>query len=194
MAEEQKPALVVIGTGAANARFLSGPNATTKVTDPITATPVIQGQHGRAWLCDSENGRRKMNLQPGQDAGLVHWVVEAPWAHPAWHSYSIILIHLRPMEGHKQPVIYLQGATHEILVHVLNPKRDRNKLLADGMIHGDTILTPTNFAGQIIEIEDRYALDRVSKAIKMICDGTLSPDTDHIDAWGILFGRHMMKR
>jgi hypothetical protein len=181
----------VLGTGAGNMRALGG-DGVAPIKDPITATPVIQGKHGRAWLCDNENGRRIKNIDPQDDGTLAHWIIEAPWAHPVWHSYSLVLIHLRPMRDHRRTMIYLDDATHELWLYAINPDSDRNKMLATGIVDADW-LQPKNYADQFIEISDELAQGRIKQTIHQICDGKLSPDTDYQSDWVRLFGGHMMK-
>jgi hypothetical protein len=154
--------------------------------------PVLRGDHGRAWLCDTSVGLVKMNLKPEQDATICHWVVEAPAAHPAWHSYSLHCQHLRPMPGHEIK-FYLDGATHEMVVFALNPRLPRRGMIEDGIVAGRW-LTPPNFAVQFIESNDDDACERVKKAVQEILDGKLSPDTDYRAVWAARFGSNMLKQ
>ena len=180
----------IIGTGAGNMRMLGGDGVAT-IKDPIDAAPVVEGAKGKAWLCDELAGIRELGAKLEDHGGLQHWIVEAPWAHPAWHSYSVVLIHLRPM-ARKRTMIYLDGATHEIWVYAMNPDEDRGMLLANGIVRKHW-LHPINFAAQFIEVTDDLAQQRVRNAVQSICDGMLSPDTDHGAAWRALFGDNMMK-
>jgi hypothetical protein len=188
---DDKLTIGIIGTGAGNARALAG-DGVAPIKDPITAAPVISGPHGRAWLCDLANGLKQKGFKPEDDACIAHWIIEAPWAHSAWHSYSIVLVHLRPMPDGRRTLIYLDEATHELWVHAMAPDHDRNKVLATGIPTG-AWLSPKNFASQFIEISDELARDRVKAAIQQICDGKLSPDTDYQHQWVRLFGDSMMK-
>ncbi len=181
----------ILGTSAGNMRALGG-DGTAPIKDPVMARPSISGPHGRAWLCDNANGRRMMNIDPADDGTLAHWVIEAPWAHPVWHSYSLVLIHLRPMPDKRKTLIYLDGATHELWLYVIDPGHDRNNMIATGLVDGDW-LHPGNFAGQFIELDDELAQDRIKQTVQQICNGNLSPDTDHQSSWVRLFGDHMMK-
>jgi hypothetical protein len=165
---------------------------TAEIKDQITTPPAIEGKHGRAWRCDLAEGRRRKGFAAEDDATLIAWVIEAPWAHPAWHSYELILLHLRPMPDRRQTIFYLDEATHELWLYALNPDKDRNHLIATG-IATDEWLTPGNFAAQIIEVSDDLALARVRQAVALIVAGQLSPDTDYIGQWARLFGDNMMK-
>ncbi len=166
--------------------------------DKITDKPAIVGRGARAWLIDLEAARKRRGVPPNSDATIVHWVLEAPWAHPLWHSYSVVCIHLRPLAHHHEIKFYLDGATHEIWVISLDPRSgSRQKLLeyATWGVEGSTpSLNPPNFASQFIEISDDLAIERVARAIEQVCDGELSPDTDYIQSWVELFGSNMIRR
>jgi len=185
--------MTVLGTGAGNARAIGGPDAQSEIKDVVTKQPDVSGLKGRAWLADFDAGRRLMGVRPEDDAGLAHWVVEAPWAHPIWHSYSIILIHLRPMPDSRPTKFHVDGATHEMHVYALDPNKDRNRMIENGIPEGHW-MSPVNFAAQFIEISDELALARIRSCIDMICDGTLSPDTDWMSDWVKLFNDKMIKK
>lgn len=166
--------------------------------DRITDQPAIVGRGARAWLIDLDAARKRRGAPPNTDATIVHWLVEAPWAHPIWHSYSIVCIHLRPIANNPDLKFYLDGATHEIWVLALDPlsgKRQRLLDYATWSVEGSPpSLSPPNFASQFIEISDELAIDRVARAVEMVCDGELSPDTDYIHNWAALFGSNMIRR
>lgn len=181
---------VIIGTGASNMRALGG-NPRHNIKHPVLVPPAIEGPHGRAWSCDIDAQRRVLNVAPENDGTVAHWIVEAPWAHPLWHSYSIMLVHLRPLPRGQKTLIYLDGATHEIWVMAIDPNADRNEIMRRS-VEGDW-LTPKNFAAQFIAPSDDSAKDRVAAAVRGICDGMLSPDTDFQRDWIGLFGDNMFK-
>lgn len=165
-----------------------------EVKDPIAKAPDIEGAHGKAWMCDTAEGCRLKGLAPEQDAALVHWLVEAAWAHPFWHSYSVVLIHLRDGAPDKRPPkIYKEGATHEVWVWAVDPEKDRRKLVETGLVEG-IWLSPMNYGGQFVAECDAVAVAAVRKAVARICDGSLSPDTDFQWQWITLFGNDMVKR
>lgn len=195
MADDQKPTVAIVtNSNASSMRALVGDVGPCLIPEKhrITAPPVVEGPVGRAWKCDTANGLRKMRAKPEDDACLVHWLIEAPWAHPAWHSYSLVLIHLRPMPDNRPTKLYLDGATHELWLYALDPDGNRNKLLASG-IPKNMWMTPKNFAGQFIEVTDDLARERVQKSVQAICDGVLSPDTDWQSMWADLYGWNMIK-
>lgn len=107
---------IVLDSGASSARLLAsmaprpGP---PRFIDPVSAPPVLTGPHGRVWLIDMVSARLKYGLDPKKDGTVAAWVIEAPWAHPVWHSYTLALVHLRPIEDAPKTITHLDGATHE---------------------------------------------------------------------------------
>lgn len=163
------------------------------VIKPVGIAPTLALPHGKAWRFDLDAIRRRLKADAASDAAVDAWLVEAPWAHPVWHSYLVMLIHLRPMPGHEPPIIYLPLATHEVHVHALEPEGDRDRLLAESMGYHCRMLEQPNFVGQIVEITDDLARSRVRDVVERICAGEVSPDTDYLQQWIALFGDHMTK-
>ena len=198
--EDPKPGLTVgiVGTGRSAFETIQalagklGPLPASKPeTDPVATSPTVEGPHGRAWFVDPVEIRAR--LYPGQeDASLANWVVEAPWAHPAWHSYWIALVHLRPFPGLKGGTrLYLEGATHELWVKALSPDKPRSTFIE--MRGGPAYMSPGNFAAQLREPGDAIAVKRAADAVREIVDGKLNPDTDATYQWIERFGDNMMK-
>lgn len=186
----------LIGTGATLVRTLTG-NVDAVIDKPLRLPPVIKGERGQAWLVDLKTLRRVLGVDPAHDASLAAWVVEAPWAHPAWHSYLVSLVHLRPLpvlaSSSQKTLFYVDGATHEIVVDAFDPRADRKAVVEGYVPFISHSLRPSNFAAQFIEIADDLAVERVRIAVKNICAGTLNPDTDARQDWAALFGDNMMK-
>lgn len=167
--------------------------------DEVTIEPTCIGPHGRAWQLDIEK-IRKDGLKDGtfkqddldKDSSVGIWMVEAPWAHPAWHSYLLVLVHLR--DNGLPTKFYLKGATHEIWLYALDPDGDRQSLLERGINKNCRWLTPNNYADQFIAANDAEAFQRVEICVHEICAGALNPDTDAQGQWIKRFGGHMMKR
>lgn len=167
--------------------------------DPVDLLPIFTSPYGRAWRTPQRvafevnpdgSSQRDPELV---DAVLDQWVVEAPWAHPVWHSYLIVLIHLRSAPNMPEPTIYLEGATHEMWVNALNPEVSRQELIETGEISKKQWLEPGNFAAQLVEPSDDAARQRVMRAVAEIVRGDLSPDTDFVDDWIKRFGSNMVK-
>jgi hypothetical protein len=163
------------------------------LSDPIDIPPTVAGEHGRAWRADLAAGLREKGIDPADNATLDHWIIEAPFAHPHWHSYSIVLVHLRPMPDNRDTKFYLDGATHEMWIYALNPERPRRHLIETGIVAGEW-LSPGNFAAQFIEVADDLAQARIYAAVVSITRAELSPDPDYVRWWGQLFGTNMLKR
>jgi hypothetical protein len=156
------------------------------VFDHIDVTPTLVGPHGRAWKVDIDEVYQRRGIT--REAEVAEWVVEAPWAHPVWHSYVLVVIHLRPMPG-PAVKLFLDGATHEVWVLALDPDSSREKMITTGEM---VPLRPMNFAAQIIEPSDDAAAARIEKTVRSICDGKLSPDTDFVASWAARFGDNML--
>ena len=147
--------------------------------------PYLQGPHGQAWKVDLAAIAAKRDNKP--HASLVTWVVKAPWAHPVWHSYSINLIHLRPLLDFPPPTIHLSGATHEVIVFALDPAWKLN------LQECAPYLLPANFVGQFVEPDDAFAARRVEQCVIDIVNGKLSPDTDFMQHWIARFSASNIK-
>lgn len=194
---DNKPKVgIVLGTGASDLHFaaaLIGKEAGQRtIDDPISLPPTQEGPRGKAWAIDLDAARATLKVAPEADATVAGWIVEAPWAHPAWHSYLIVLLHLRPLADARPTIFHLEGATHELLVMALNPESPREPMIT-GKARTNW-LEPANFAAQIIEPSDGAARDRIINAVQLIVDGKLSPDTDFIWQWSLLFGNNMVRK
>ncbi len=164
---------------------------TLHILDPISLPPTLEHKRfGRAWRIDLETVRKAS--RSGADACIAFWVIEARWAHPFWHSYVLSAIHLRPVTGLDPPAIYLPGATHELLLHALDPNVPREPNVMACKLAG--LLTPANFAAQFIVQDDRTACQRVRGTVEEILAGKLSPDTDHRSAWVERYGDNMIRK
>lgn len=151
--------------------------------DPISLPPLIAGVRGRAW---------KVPPPAERGAWVDRWLIEAPWAHPAWHSYLLSLVSLKPIAGMGPPKMYLVDASHELVLFATDPEHPREPILTRTSMAA--VLEPANFAAQFREDDDDAASRRVARAVQMICDGQLSPDTDFLSAWCVLFGNNMVRR
>lgn len=188
---------IVIDTGQGGLRSITGAGR-ADIKTPVTLKPDIEGPHGRAWRVDLAALRRTLGLTEAEvrekDATLGIWIVEAPWAHPIWHSYAIFLVHLRPMADERATKLYFEGATHEFWLYAYEPDIDRRAVIEGKLAPSKGCMTPLNFAAQIAMDDDPQAIARVEDAIKDICDGKLSPDTDFRRQWDERFGNAMIKR
>lgn len=200
MDEKHKTTIVVLSSGASGLRAIVG-DEVAEIKIPLTLPPTMVGKHGRAWRCDIAEGLRLAVAQgvlasPAHDATVAKWVVEAPWAHPVWHSYALTVIHLRPIEPvprNNEIIFYKPNATHELWLAALNPEVDLNEVAATGLDRKGASMLPLNFAAQFVEVTDDLARERVHGSVRAILDGTLNPDTDAISQWVALYGDNMMK-
>lgn len=162
------------------------------ITDPIDLPPVLRGKYSSAWAVDLDAFRKGPGGAGPNDASVAGWVVQAPWAHPVWHSYLVSIVHLRPLPRQTVDlIIKLEGATHEVFCYALCPEHPRLPLIkGEGPPYP---LTPANYVGQFVAASDAAAMEQVEKAVQQICDGTLSPDTDFRRLWFALFGDHFYR-
>jgi len=174
------------------AMFGQGPIAPCKINDVIEIAPTIDLPDGRAWRIDLDEARKR-HLWGPEEAQVDGWVIEVPWANCGWHSYAVTCVHLRDIPGTAPPLIYRKDATHEVMVHAMNPAQRREGVIRGWQRLQDQLLHPTNYAGQFIEVSDELARDRIQRAVTEICSGELSPDTDFLAQWAQRFGGHMIK-
>lgn len=165
---------------------------------PISVPPLMSGPRGKVWAVDLDPCRKEA-LATGQlddvrnDALIAALVIEAPFAHPIWHSYGLLLMHLRPLLTPQETLLYIDNAAHEIVLSALDPKADREAMLTSYAAFGRARMTPDNFAAQGKLKSDEDAIALVHIVAKLIVRGVLSPDTDHILDWASLFGDNMMR-
>jgi hypothetical protein len=150
-----------------------------------------QGLHGRAWEVNWEAYRAHLDVAAADDATLAGWIVEAPWAHPLWHSYMVVLVHLRPLPDGRKTLLYREDASHEFWIYALDPDKPRAPAI-EGKASAHW-LTPVNFAAQLAETSDAAARTRIEGAVDLIIAGELNPDTDAQRQWEALFGNAMIK-
>lgn len=201
MSDEKKGVSIgIIGTGESVARVIAtlagdaaASSAAAAQADAIDKAPDMSGPHGRAWMVDLAALRAMLGVSAADDGTLVSWVVEAPWAHPMWHSYAISLMHLRPLPDGRPTKFYVPNATHELWVYAMDPDKKRAAMIAGAERGYSAWMQPINFAAQIIEPNDAAAVERIEAAVRWIVDGKLSPDTDYLRQWCALFNGAMVK-
>lgn len=148
------------------------------------------GEAGKAWEYDIPKMTAKYKEDPAEQALIGAWVIYAPHAHPMWAYYRLMLMHLRPTKISPTPTIYLPGATHEFILHALDPDHKPNKTDIPNYR-----LAPANFGAQLVCKDDKEAHDLIEKqAILPIVHGLLSPDSDYISQWAQIFGDNMLRK
>jgi hypothetical protein len=158
--------------------------------EPMMTVPDKLGAAGRAWRIDLAALSTALAIPIENSSLVASWIIEAPWAHPLWHSYNLTLVHLRPMEGVGEPIVYRQGATHELLLFALDPEAPREPMLRSARPRW---LYPANFAAQLVEASDAAASARVEATVDLVVAGELNPDTDFRRQWIALFGDDMVR-
>lgn len=195
-------------SNASSMRAVYGSMEPAPVNDPVDAPPVYEGLLGRFWRCDTDTLRAAVSAKrgvPAVDGTLAQWVVEAPWAHPVWHSYVMTLVHLRPWPGMQGGTrFYVEGGTHEMWLHALSTEAPRQPFIVGADSPMSAAMTPKNFAAQWRQPEDdgtatgqqagdEAALTKCRLALVEVCSGRLTPDSDGSEQWALLFGDAMMK-
>lgn len=155
--------------------------------DPVSARPVLIGAAGRVWEVDLA-----ANPEAARRADVATWVIERPDAHPFWHSYAVVLFHLRPIAGLLKPVIHRHGATHEFWVAALHPQRPRQAIIETGRI---PFLGGPNFASQTISASDAEAYRVIYRdVVTPLVTGELSPHVNDVAEWIQRFGDWMVRK
>ena len=113
------------------------------------------------------------------------WLITAPWAHPAWSQYALLLIDLTTPSD-RPPVVYLDGATHELLLFALDPSHTATS--ARAMVEAGPFrpLSPPNHGYQF-KAESDAAVTRLQRIVDDIEGRCLSPDSDFRAAWDAMF-------
>ena len=163
----------------------------TSEEDVVSFHPDLTGLHGRGWIVDMEKFVVNKGKDPAMNANVVTWLVEAPWAHPLWHSYIVACVHLRELPGGPETLFYLPGATHELWVYALSSDIPRDEVLTG---QGIPTLEPINYASQFIAKSDAAAAQRIEEVVRGVLAGVISPDTDYRQQWVSLFGDNMIRK
>lgn len=123
------------------------------------------------------------------------WVIDSPWAHPVWSHYVMIAYDLTSDDGSGQaPVIYMDGATHEMLLFAYNPNLtapgpsrritdlEQSRSFVAGLLH------PANYGYQMRFASDDACESWLQEGVfDRICKKELNPDTDANRQWLKLF-------
>ena len=135
-------------------------------------------------------GRTEMTLvwswqmQVEGKAWSAAWIVHAPWAHPVWSDYALLLVDLTaPLD--EPTFIYLEGATHELMAIALDPD-DPVDWSSDAWPE-PTPVEPANHMYQFAAASNDAARRRIGDLARAIAEKRLSPDAGAIDAWDRIF-------
>jgi hypothetical protein len=126
-----------------------------------------------------------METVPTATVFSVAWLIEAPWAHPLWNQYLVMLYDLTSEHPDGPPKLYLPDATHEFAVHALDPDFPvaKDAPLASSELR---TLMPPNYCYQFKAESDEAAQARVQMIVDGIVAQHLSPDTDFRSLWNKL--------
>jgi hypothetical protein len=117
---------------------------------------------------------------PSAAETVCTWLLTAPYAHPLWSQYALIVVRLRDLPGFPPPARQFDGATHELLVVALNPEHGTMTPAGVGRRwrKGRSLpyLTPVNVAHQI-EGTDEEAAELAEAAAMGVVHGALTPET-----------------
>lgn len=161
---------------------------------PIEPLEILEFGSRRAWRLDWVAKLRRAGHDPALDGVVASWIIQAPWAHFLWHSYWLHFVHLRPIERGEGVIptkFYLEGATHEIWLYALDPEVPLE--ISIGNEKMPAVLTPKNFASQLILESDEAAVELARSTAKDVLEARLNPDTDAIRYWWARFGSNMRR-
>lgn len=102
------------------------------------------------------------------EATVALWFFDCPSQSPAWHNYMLGAVHLRPIEGVKPPVINVPGATHEVLLAALDPRREPTS-----DVRTWELLHPLNVCEQVELPDDEAARELLFKCAMAVVVGVL---------------------
>jgi hypothetical protein len=127
-----------------------------------------------AWKDESLKNREIFN---------VAWVINAPWAHPVWSQYVLMLYDLTSIsEKHGEPLLHLPDATHEFFLWAIDPD---HPIEQKGPLQPEDIhrLTPPNYGYQFKAASHDAAEERLQAIVDGIIAAEINPDTDWRGVW-----------
>ncbi len=135
--------------------------------------PDLRGFAGDAWLVDLPLVRNR----PDEQAALASWQATIPGAHPLWHSYSISVVHLHPIDGAPPAVKTYPQASHELTILALDPATPLSNP-KDGARYRTRYLVPVNLSLQFHGVSDGQAQGLARALTTEFVSGRMNPDTD----------------
>lgn len=140
---------------------------------------VFDGIGGKAWPVDINKAHEREGTTRENDRIRGAWVIHAPWAHPVFHKFAVLVA---SMKGLPPERTHVPGATHEIIVAALHPEHEP---VVDGR---NVLLQPFNFVGQFAADSDDDALTRIMQDVSAIAAGNLNPDEAGQPQWMLRYG------
>lgn len=132
----------------------------------VTEGERLSGPHGTAVRVVVE-----LEADDPQDwsATCASWFFFCPGQSPAWDRYALSIIHLRPIAGVADANVAVPGATHEVMLHALDPQPEP--------VPGDPLswvrLHPVNVCEQIQLPSDESAVELARACAEAVLDGRL---------------------
>mgnify|MGYP003389946411 CR=1 FL=1 len=133
---------------------------------------------GKAWIVPVPE-----NAAPEQAATVRGWLLRGPW-HPLWSAWMIAVVHLRRIDGTREPYLQFPGASHEFLIISLEsppscPDRDPDP----DDVSTWYALEPPDAVVQVSGITDEQAAEIADLIVEKILAGDASPDSDFRAYW-----------
>lgn len=107
--------------------------------------------------------------KPDFRATVAMWFLDCPGQSSAWQHYHLVVIHLRPIEGVKPAYILREGATHEVMLFALDPKRKPSPTKVESWRY----LSPYNYMGQLRLPSDEEAKRGLEAMARGVAAGRL---------------------
>lgn len=109
------------------------------------------------------------------------WFINAPWAHPLWHQYVLVLYDLVTPTV-EAPKLHLKDATHEMMLYALDPEHPiaKGSVPTTESLHR---LSPPNYAYQFKAASNAAAEERLQAVVDGIVAREINPDTDFRSLW-----------
>ena len=106
------------------------------------------------------------------------WFLFCPGAHPCWSWWVLAAISLEDRPGIPPAKISFEGATHEVLIHALDPETDHGLDLTRV-----TPLQPVDLVHQVRLPGDELAVELLELCARRCMRGDISPDSDFRLRW-----------
>lgn len=140
---------------------------------------LVTGPAGTARQVHVQLERR----DPVDQAGtLASWFLTCPGQSAGWDRYALHVVHLRPIDGGRPVVINVPGATHEVMLAALDPRR----LPRPEKPTSWSYLEPFNVAQQVHLPDDAAAVELLAVCAVGVVEGALwaePPLAGQLEPW-----------
>lgn len=114
-------------------------------------------------------GEMDSSDRPDVAATVTLWFLTCPGQSPSWDHYYLSVIHLRPIDGVRPPIVRVPGATHEIMVAALDPRFSPTPFDQESWMP----LFPLNVEEQLVLPSDASARELGRLATLAVLEGLL---------------------